>query len=143
MDLRKVVADNLRALMQYAARTRRTEDGPASQKALAKATELGRGTIQRALGLDPSKTAVAIDTLAALAKAYDLHAWQLLIPDLDPTNPPVVAITDTEKLLAERLKFVTNELARRHDAALANPDPRVDGKAAAVGPRRARKAPTR
>lgn len=47
--------------------------------------------------------AVSLDTLDDLAKAVGLFSWQLLIPGLDPSNPPHVAITESEVLLYKRL----------------------------------------
>lgn len=118
MPITRVLANNLAALMNYAAESESVEAGPASQKALAGLTGLGRGTIQRALGRSKDLTAVGIDTLEALARAYGLQAWELLLPGLDPRNPPIV-ITPAAQLLSARFKTVPANQARpqQHDRA--------------------------
>jgi len=39
-----------------------------------------------------------------VAKLLGLQPWQLLVPGLDPTNPPVVTMTETERALYARLR---------------------------------------
>ena len=46
----------------------------------------------------------------AIAKAFQLSAWQLLIPGLDPSNPPVCELTKAEKDLYDRLRFLVKTL---------------------------------
>lgn len=111
-DIRAILAANVAALMRYAA-DRQTGE-PVSRNALARASGLSRTTIQRVVNADES--AAAIDTVCAIAAAYKLHAWQLLVPGLDPSNPPVILITDTERQLHERLRQVAREF-ERHLAA--------------------------
>ncbi len=40
-----------------------------------------------------------IDTLELLAGVFEIDAWCLLVPDLDPANPPYRAMTVTERKL--------------------------------------------
>lgn len=110
MDAKVVLAVNLRTLLEYSLDHPGT-GWPSSQKALAKVAKVGRGTVQRAL--DPTAPVLGIDILQRIAEPYKLEAWQLLVPGLDPTNPPVVPVTEAEKLLTERLKRVSRELATR------------------------------
>ena len=121
MDTRRTLSENLRRLMDYAAGHDTGE--PGSQNSLARKAEVSRGIIQRILIGD---IATAIDTLEKIAQAYNLHAWQLLIGGLDPANPPVVPITDTERLLHERLRRVGDELKKHLDAAQESPHGRAD-----------------
>jgi transcriptional regulator with XRE-family HTH domain len=52
-----------------------------------------------------------LDFVEQLAKGYGFQAWQLLIPDFDPSNPPLLsAITKEEKELYARLKSTFAEL---------------------------------
>lgn len=79
-------------------------------KKLAKATGLGHGTIQRARN---GEVALAIDSLAAIAQAFELEPWQLLVEDLDPANPPLLAeIAEAQLRLIERLKTLSKDLTR-------------------------------
>lgn len=119
---REVIAANLQRLMDYARDHPHDCTWPASRKALAKyldeqhertgATKVVRSTIQRAL---KGVNAPGVDSLGAIARAYGLQAWHLLIPDLDPENPPVVSVTETERLLWARIHEIT-ALARLLDA---------------------------
>lgn len=86
-----VLASNLRALMDAKQDT---------QVDLSKRSGINQGLISRILR---AEHAVRIDTLENLARAYDLAAWQLLVPNLDPSNPPTFAMTQTERDLYWRL----------------------------------------
>lgn len=61
--------------------------GPSSQIAFAKKAGIGEGTVSRARRGDGNTTIANLD---AMARAVRLAAWQLLLPDLDPTSPPRV-----------------------------------------------------
>ncbi len=61
--------------------------GPSSQVAYAKKAGVGEGTVSRARRGDGNTTIANLD---AMARAVRLAAWQLLLPDLDPTSPPRV-----------------------------------------------------
>ena len=86
--------------------------GPTSQAALgAKSGTGGQNTISRivsARGENPK-----IETVAAIAKAYDLEAWQLLVAGMDPKNPPVLApVTKEEKEFWGRLRQLYEEVGK-------------------------------
>lgn len=51
-----------------------------------------------------AESAISLDTLDELASACGLMPWQLLIPGLDLSNPPHLAVTSTELALYQRLK---------------------------------------
>ena len=72
-----------------------------AQAGVAKRANLDQKTISRILRMEHSPS---IDKLAGLAEAFGLQAWQLLIPHLDPSNPPIVQMTPVEKELYDRLK---------------------------------------
>lgn len=57
----------------------------------------------------------SIDVIAAIAARFDLLPWQLLVPGLDPGNPPVTRMSQQERELYENFK--------RLRAALAKTDP--------------------
>lgn len=90
--LNAVLADNLRRMIAYEGKN------PSSWAASHKAD---KKQVQRALGATNSPT---LDTLAAIADACGMLPWQLLVPNLDPANPPVFTMTKTERELYSRVK---------------------------------------
>jgi transcriptional regulator with XRE-family HTH domain len=79
MKAKTILADNLsRAMKLGSVKTR-------SQLGLKTASGVAQATIGRILR---SETDATIDTVQALARALDLEGWHLLVPDLDPKNPP-------------------------------------------------------
>lgn len=103
MAERKIFADNLRALMKHAA-----EGGQSlgTNLGLAKASGVSRTQIIAYLAEDQ---APAIDMVGRIARAFGLQAWQLLVPNISATNPPVIHITDEERRLYRRLLYVQRE----------------------------------
>lgn len=69
------------------ANVRRLLKLPDDEPGVAKVMKLGfaNGTAQRILD---SETALGSDTLERLADGLGVHAWQLLVPDLDPEKLP-------------------------------------------------------
>lgn len=66
----------------------------------AKAAGVSLSTVQRILKEESGAT---LDNIEALAAAFDLSAYQLLIPELSPANPQLVAeATAAEKRLYRR-----------------------------------------
>lgn len=59
-----------------------------SQSAIAKAAKVDQKTVGRILNKtnEPS-----LEVLSKIAKAFGLAPWQMLVPDLEPTNPPMLA----------------------------------------------------
>ena len=99
MDPKDILAENVKTL--------KDRSGLGNLK-LSKKCNVSEGTINRAL---KATGALDIDSIDAIARAFGLHAWQLLVPHLDPTNPHVVA----ELTSAER------ELYKKLSAAISNP----------------------
>lgn len=99
MDPKLILSSNLKTL--------KTSSGLPNLK-LAKKCGVSEGTINRGLR---ATGALDIDTVESIATAFGLHAWQLLVPNLDLKNPHIVAeLTTAEK-----------ELYLKMSAALANP----------------------
>lgn len=87
------VAVNLRRIIDVAGE---------SPNAWSRRHGLTQGSVSRILRGAQSPTE---DMIAALAAAAGLHAWQLLVPGLDPRNPPVLReIGNGERELYERLE---------------------------------------
>lgn len=93
--IRKVLSENLLRLM------RTGQSGEVSQAELGRRARVDQRNVGRIVSGDISTT---VDTLGKLARAFDLDAWQLLVPGLDPSNPPINHITEDEKRLYERLR---------------------------------------
>ena len=53
-----------------------------------------------------SKKNIGLDKVDAVATVFGLSAWQLLIPNLDPSNVPVIMISEDERQLYDKLKRV-------------------------------------
>lgn len=96
---KEIIATNLKKLM--------LKNGH-SEGYLHTKTGLSQSTIGRTL---KGETATTVDTLDALAKAYGLLSWQMMIVDLDITNPPVLkALSAKEHAFYEKMKDVMKEL---------------------------------
>ena len=94
----EIIADNLRTLKK--------DRQIASDNAMAKLAEVDQKSVWRIMRHEQSPT---IDMLEKLAKPFGLHAWQLLIPNLDPKNPPVFVMTDTERDLYCKMARMASE----------------------------------
>ena len=93
---RTIISENLSRLMHL--------DDPKhriSQKDMGKQAGCDQRTIGRILSKDMAAT---VDMLDGIAKSFGLECWQLLTPDLDPTNPPINHMTESEKQLYERMR---------------------------------------
>ena len=77
-----------------------------TQAAVGKAAGIDQRTVGRILSGSHSPTLERVD---ALARCFGLLAWQLLIPGLDPKNPPI-AQRSTETELYARIRRLMSEL---------------------------------
>ena len=50
------------------------------------------------------------DVLEKIAEVFNLQAWRLLTPGLDPSNPPVIWLTKTERDLYENMRNAARKL---------------------------------
>jgi len=78
MGIREVLARNFQALRAATPSLSRPKD-------IVDAGAATNGTIGR---IANGETGTKIDQLERLADAYHLEAWQLLVPDMDPKDPP-------------------------------------------------------
>ena len=81
-----------------------------TQKQLAKKAGLGEGTIHRAS--DGKQSAATLETIEALAEAFNLEPWQLLVPDLNPESPPRLQ----RNHFAADVLWIAKEIAARPSA---------------------------
>jgi hypothetical protein len=87
MDSWDALRRNLTALIDAARDGSRP--GPTGVLQLEAVTKVGKSTLYRIL--DPrEKNPTQLDTLERIARAYGLQPWQLLIPRLDPLDPPAL-----------------------------------------------------
>lgn len=102
----KVVADNLKRLKQW----RKDRGEPHSAEDIGKKAGVGHGTVDRAT---KGAASLTVANLEAIAKAYGLNGWQLLVPNLDPDNPPALRIiTESEAKLYKQLQSLAKEITR-------------------------------
>jgi len=97
-DVKHILASNLRRLM---------DKNKHSQSYVHKKTGISQSTVGRILNKDVSAT---IDSLESIAHLYGLFTWQLIVPDIDVTNPPMLKVTtQTEKEFYEKMKALIKE----------------------------------
>jgi hypothetical protein len=108
---RTILAKNLAALMKAS-----PECG--TRLLLREKAKLGGGSVDGAV---TAATAVTIDTLEQLATAFGLQTWQLLVPDLDPSNPPVMHLSDSEREFYKRIEDKMQQLQRELKNHLGTP----------------------
>lgn len=82
-EMRQVVATNIQCLMDF--------HGMTADQQLATAAGIDQKTIWRMRRMEQSSN---VDKLEAIANVFGLHAWQLLIPHIDPSRPPVCIPVD-------------------------------------------------
>lgn len=97
-----VIKTNIEALLDYAGRRPELADR-ATPVALetfirkqAWGESVGKSSIYR---MTEGKSATGADVLDMVARAFDLQAWQLLMPGFDPGNPPSLLISDSQREL--------------------------------------------
>lgn len=84
-----------------------------TQVAVAEVSGLPQRTISRIKRGEVSPTLESVD---ALARAFRLDSWQLLIPGLEPSNPPVLRVAGKEeKELYDRILSAAKELSKIKD----------------------------
>lgn len=98
---RMVLARNLAALMAK---------NKHSQGYVHKRTGVSQSTVGRILNCDVAATS---DTLDAIAKLYDVFAWQLIVPELDVYNPQMLKTASQKEMeFYERIKQAAQDLAK-------------------------------
>lgn len=80
-----------------------------SQPKVAAASKVAQSSVGRILRGEQSPT---LDMVHALAAAFDLEPWQMLVPDLEPGNPPITKqIDDRQRELWQQFKVAAQKLA--------------------------------
>lgn len=105
-DPRRVLWQNVRALMQK-------RYGKENLTQFAKDTGVGPGTASR---LKAQETYAQLDTIEQIAAEFDLLPWQLLVPGMEPENPPVLRdASPEERKLYRRFMAVKKVLEGQDD----------------------------
>lgn len=98
--MEQILAANLGALMK-ASSDLRTQAAVSAAAARAGA-KIDQKTVSRILN---AQVAVQIDTLQALAAAFGVEPYQMLVPGLNPRNPQVLRVlSPTEERLYKALE---------------------------------------
>lgn len=96
---REIIAANLRALMTK---------NEHSEGYVHRKTGLSQSTIGRTL---KGETATTVDTLDTLSSFYGLHSWQMMLADLDISNPPALQVVSSkEKAFYDKMKAAMKEM---------------------------------
>ncbi len=75
----------------------------------AKHCDIGLATVQR---IQAQKTSVGLAVLDKIADKHGLAAWQLLVPGMDPNNPPALKpVSATERILYEKIASAAAAIA--------------------------------
>ena len=98
----EILATNLKALMA-AHETLRT------QAAVGKASKINQRTVGYIVNQEHS---CGLKQLEAIASAFDLLPWQLLVPGLNPKSPPVCEFTKVERDLYKKLRTLVQQLPK-------------------------------
>lgn len=114
----ETLAANIRKLMKH--------HGISSDQKMADRAKIDQKTVWRILNDDQATT--SLKKISAIAGSFGLETWQLLIPGLDPTNPPVFVMSSVERNLYERMKknlqeMVANEPAHTYIVGSAKSPP--------------------
>ena len=72
-----------------------------TQAKVAKEAKVDQKTISRIILKTHS---CGVENLEAIAAAFELQSWQLLVPGLDPKSPPVCEFTQVERDLYKKLR---------------------------------------
>ncbi len=87
-------------------------DPPLSGRQLGIAAKIDPKTVTRILA---AQHAPNIDTIAALAAVFHLLPWQLLVPGMDPADPPVTQLSRTEAALYRTLQRAASDFGKLDD----------------------------
>lgn len=104
MDTKQILWANVKALMVHKYGDENLYRTMKDSKATGYPISLG--SLQR---IKEQETAIGLDVLDKIAKFFELQSWQLLIEDLDPTNPPVF-LNSKQKEFFDKVKSSFKEL---------------------------------
>lgn len=81
---------------------------------LARECKIGPATVDR---IKKQQTSVGLEPLEKIAEHFNLAVWQLLVPGLDPENPPALQpVSPAERKLYEQFRTIAKTIASDLDA---------------------------
>jgi transcriptional regulator with XRE-family HTH domain len=96
--LREIIARNVQALIDAQADA---NGSLTTSRAIAKAAGVSHSTVQRVVGQRPEAKWPSLDNIDRVARAFGFSAYQLLIEDFDPADPPLVMSPAVRRELRE------------------------------------------
>lgn len=106
--VRAVIAENVQKLREVRALT--FDD-------ISRRAHIGKGTITRIAHAQAAPTA---DIVGAIANVFGLPAWALLVPDLNPLDPPAAVLTEEGVRRHDKDREAAAVLARMLEAVSAS-----------------------
>lgn len=108
MNSRETFGANLTSAMK----SRRARDkGLTSNKKVGDKLKISDNTVGR---IRRGENSIGIDMLDKIAGLFGLQAWQLLVPEFDPSSPPMLrAMNEHERALYERLHAALQAIENR------------------------------
>lgn len=94
MDVVHILAANLNRVIEWHKTTKSGK--PTANAGIATAASVSSNTVGRARRGDGE---IGIGSLAAIGRVFKLTPSQLLVPGLDPTDPPEIVSDEAEKRL--------------------------------------------
>lgn len=94
-------------------RAMESETPPLSQAGLAARAKMHQRTLGRIVNEEVSAT---LEQMGKIAQGLDLELWQLLVPVMDPRNPPVLApASEKERQLWATIRQAAQDLAKYNE----------------------------
>jgi hypothetical protein len=82
--------------------------GESNLQRLARECQIGAATAMR---IKEQKTSVGLAVIEKVADHFNLNAWQLLVPGLDPKNPPTLQpVSKEERALYEKIMTAARQI---------------------------------
>lgn len=101
--LKSVLWANVQALMVH-------KYGTENLTRLAAEAKIGPGTVTR---IKKADTSVGLDVLEKLSKTFGVEPWQLLVPGMEPENPPVLQpVTKAERDLYAKILSAARDITK-------------------------------
>jgi hypothetical protein len=108
MNTNKILWENVRSLMIQRYGKENLNKTNIDSTAKYKDQGISLGSLQR---IKAQKTAIGTDVLEKIALFFDVDVWQLLVKNLNASNPPVLkSLSDKEQAFYEKMKQMMKEL---------------------------------
>lgn len=110
MNTKKILWANVQALMKLKYGEENLYKTHIDSSKLGKDLAISLGSLQR---IKACETAIGLDVVDKIANFFEIEAWQLLVPDLQPDNLPIIKqATQKELEFYERIKAAAKDLVQ-------------------------------